>query len=222
MKVVAEIEEDPAELRMETAGDGCFRVGPVEPGTYRLLVYARNVRARSFDLEVGEDGVDLGDLPMPAPADIHVLVTTSANEPVPGALVETSILVPAKGVTDTAGRIVLPGTNAEEVLRVHAEGYLDGWREVSVPDDADRVETVVRLHRPARIVVRAVDRGGSPVFVIPPPDLDTKGVRAGEFALLNLPPGPLEIPLEDRDGRKGVLRTVVVEGESRVVEVVLE
>ena len=47
-------------------------------------------------------------------------------------------------------------------------------------------------------------------------------IRPGEFALLNLPPGPIEIPLEDRDGREGTLRTIVVEGESRVVEVVLE
>jgi hypothetical protein len=223
-KAVAELEEDPTSLRMETLGDGRFRVGPVLPGSYRVVIYARNIRTREFDVDVREEDVDLEDVRLMAPCDLTVLVTTSDGAPVPGAQVETSYLVPAKGVTDEGGRILLPGRNRDEVLRVRAEGFLDGWKEVEIPDDRRRMEEVVRLLRPARILIRALDRNGraAPVLLPDRDDLTLSPEGPGEILVTDLPPGPLELGLEDRDGRKGVLRTIVREGEVRVETVVLE
>jgi hypothetical protein len=221
-KVVVEVEEAPLEARMETFGDGTFKIGPLLPGRYRVLAYARNVRSRRFEVDLEEEGADLGDLPMIAPAEIDVRVVTSAGVPVPGALVETSYLVSAKGLTDVEGRIVLPGTNEEERLRARAPGYLDAWQEVNIPDDRERISVTLELLRPARLLIRALDRSGRPVPVIVPRDQDAFRQGPGEFSLENLPPGPLELVVEDRAGRKGHVSEVLAEGESRVVTVVLD
>ena len=207
---------------METFGDGEFRLGPLFSGTYRVLVYARNVRSRRLDVKVTKEGADLGDLRMVAPAEIDIRVVTSAGVPVPAALVETSYLVAAKGLTDGEGRIVLPGTNAEEMLRARAPGFLDAWQEITIPDDRERISTTLELLRPARLLIRAVDRSGRPVPVIVPRDQEARRQGPGEFSLENLPPGPLELEVSDRAGRTGRVEEILTEGESRVVTVVLD
>ncbi len=223
-RVVAEIEELSSKARQETAGDGLFRVGPLRPGRYRLLVYARNVRSRRFEIEVGEKDVDLGDIALQAPSDLRILVVNRTDRPVAGAHVETSYLVAAKGLTDAAGRITLPGTEASDLLRVRADGYLDAWQEISVSPDRYREDVVVRLTRAARLLVRVVDGEGRPAPVLLPDreDLAAHRVGPGQLVLDGLPPGLLEIELSDREGRRGTLRTWIREGDDRVERVVLE
>ena len=222
-KVVIEVEEDPLVARMETPGDGVFRLGGLDPGRYRVLLYARNVRARQFTAEVAEGrDADLGDVRMPPPAEIVVRVLTSGDAPVRGAVVESAQLVSAKALTDETGVAVLPGRNEEETLKVHAEGFVDAWPEVKVRPEDDRVEILVRLFRPARLLVRAVDKEGLPAPVAPPRGLAARAGGPGEIVIDGLAPGPFELELEDREGRAGTLRTVLLEGESRIETLVLE
>jgi len=212
-KVVAEVQEHPLDARMETLGDGVFNAGALLPGNYRFLLYARNVRTRTVDLDVPEGGVDLGDVTMLPPCDLHVLVVTSAGRPVEHALVETSILVAAKGATDSSGRVVLPGTNPEEVLRVGAPGFLDTWHDVIVPDEARAMPVTVTLYRPARLLLRTVDPEGKPVDVVESDGPDLQRVGPGTYVIKDLPPGPLKISLTGREGQKGLLLIVLFEGE---------
>jgi protocatechuate 3,4-dioxygenase beta subunit len=222
-KVVVEVEEEPLTARTETLGDGVFRLGGLDPGRYRVLLYARNVRTRHFRAEVhAGEVVDLGDVRMRPPATMAVRVIDSAGAPVCGAVVESALLVSAVAVTDAAGLALLPGRNEEETLRVHAEGFLDAWPEVSVPEDAERVDVTVRLFRPARLLVRVVDREGRPVEVEPPRTIQARAGGPGEILVDGLSPGPFELAIEDRAERTGTLKTLLLEGESRVETLVVE
>ncbi len=220
-KVVAEVQEHPLDARMETLGDGIFKAGALLPGNYRFLLYARNVRTRTIDLDVPEGGVDLGDMPMLPPCDLHILVVTSSGMPVEHALVETSILVAAKAATDASGRVVLPGTNAEETLRVGAPGFLDTWHEIVVPDETRAMPVTVTLYRPARLLLRTVDPEGKSVDVVESDGPDLQRVGPGTYVIKNLHPGPLKINLTGREGRKGQLQAVLSEGEERAETVIL-
>lgn len=221
-KVITEVTEHPLDARMETAGDGLIGVGGLEPGRYHVLIYARNVRTKRLVVDLPAAGLDLGEVRMRAPADLHVLVTTSRGAPVPGAVVETSILVASKAMTDNSGRVRLPGRNEEEVLRVRAEGYLDSWQDVRIPDERRRVETTVKLYRPGSLLIRAVDREGRPVEVEPPRDLESRSAGPGMLLIPKLSPGPVTIEFTDGTGRRATLHTVVLEGSSRSETVVFE
>jgi hypothetical protein len=220
-KVVAEVREMPLDARMETLGDGVFRAGALPPGRYSFLLYARNVRTRRYDLTVPAKGVDLGDVAMLPPCDLKVLVVDSAGAPVSGALVETSLLVASKGSTGAGGTVTLPGTNAEESLRVNAPGYLDTWHDVVIPDEARTLPVRVVLYRPARLLLRAVDEQGAPVEVLESDGPDFHRVGPGTYVMEDLPPGALEISLSGHNGRVGHLMTVFAEGEEKVLSVVL-
>ncbi len=221
-KVVAEVEEDPLNARTETAGDGVFRVGGLIPGAYHLLLYARNIRTKRIAVRAGAEPVDLGDVPLLPPCEVSVGVVDSAGRPIPGAVVESALLVSAKAATDGEGQVSLPGRNREETLRVHAEGYLDAWPEVSVPDDRLRVEVTARLFRPARLLVRVTDRDGRPVSAKAPGGLEASYPGPGEVLFPGLAPGPFEVVLTDREGRTAAIHAVLVEGEDRVQAAVVE
>ncbi len=220
-KVVAEVREKPLDARMETQGDGIFKAGALKPGSYRFLLYARNVRTRTIDLDVTGEGVDLGDVRMLPPCDLHILVVTSTGAPVRHALVETSILVAAKGATDAAGRVILPGTNPEEILRISAPGFIDTWHEITVPDSTRAMEVTAILYRPARVTLRTVDGEGRPVEIAESDGPDLHRVGPGAYEVRDLPPGPLQISLTGREGREGLLQTIVLEGEERMETVTL-
>jgi hypothetical protein len=223
-RVGIEVADMPPESRVETAGDGILEIGPLRPGRHRVLINARNVRTRRFEADVPPGGLDLGDVTMRGPCRLDIRVLTSAGEPIPGAHVTTTYRVAAKGLTDGAGRITLPGTEEEEMLRAEAEGYLDGWKTVRVAAETERLDVEFRLLRPARLLVRTVDAGGRPVLVLDPrrEDLDSAVLRPGELLLTNLPPGEVAVDLESEDGRRGSLRAALSEGEDRTVTVVLE
>jgi hypothetical protein len=222
-RVGIEVEDLPPESRVETAGDGLFAAGPVRPGTHRLLINARNVRTRRFTVEVPAGGLDLGDVTMSGPCALSVLVTTSAGEPIPGAFVTTTYRVAAKGVTNGAGRITLPGTEDREALKARADGYLDGWVEIRVAEGERRQVVPIRLLRPARLLVRTVDGAGRAVSVRVPQreDFDALVVRTGELLLSRLAPGDLSVEITDQRGRTGTLHHTVKEGEEAVATVIL-
>jgi hypothetical protein len=224
-KAGAEIEELSPELRMETAGDGLFRVGPVPPGKHRLLINGRNVRSVRMDVEVPPEGIDVGDVTLPAPCRLDIRVVNSAGEPVPGAVVTTTWRVAASGMTDGTGRIELPGTEPSESLRAEAEGYLDGWKKILLADGVDRMDVEIRLFRPARIVLRVVDDTGAPVNVLVPEDIEftvARGEETGVLVLTEIEPGAVDLTLRDATGRTASFRTVVEEGEQRTESVLMK
>jgi len=222
-KVVAELTELPPEMRDETLGDGRFRIGPVHPGPYQLQLTGRNIRTWRKSIVVPPEGIDTGTARLLAPCDLHIRVFASDGVPLAGAEVRTTYRVEARGVTDGSGRRLLPGTEPSELLRVRAIGYLDGWEEIRLTDDSYREEIHVELHRPARIIVRAVDGEGRPVHLLEPRDTDlcVLMLRTDQLLLTEVPPGPLVLELEGRAGRKGELRIDVPEGEQQNVTVTL-
>jgi hypothetical protein len=222
-KVVAELLELPPESREETLGDGRFRIGPVHPGHYRVQLTGRNVRTFKKAITVTEEGFELGTVKLLSPADLLIRVTTSDGAPVARAEVRTTYRVEARGMTDPAGRITLPGTEPAEMLRVRATGLLDGWQDVRLPDESYREEIQVVMFRPARIVVRAVDPADRPVHLLEPleAEVNVMQLRSDQLLLTDVPPGPLTLDLTDRDGRKGTLELTVTEGEERMVKVVV-
>jgi hypothetical protein len=222
-KVVAELIELPPEAREETLGDGFFRIGPVHPGRFRVQLTGRNVRTFKKRIFVTRDGYDLGTVKLLSPADLVIRVTTSDGAPVARAEVRTTYRVEARGMTDPAGRITLPGTEPAEMLRVRATGLLDGWQDVRLPDESYREEIHVTMYRPARIVLRAVDEADRPVHLLEPveAEVNVMQLRSDQLLLTDVPPGPLTLDLTDRDGRKGKLEITVTEGEERMVKVVL-
>jgi hypothetical protein len=223
-KVVAELTELPPEMRDETLGDGKFRIGPVQPGSYVLQLTGRNIRTWRKNIVVPPEGIDVGVARLLAPSDLHIRVTASDGMPLAGAEARTTYRVEARGVTDRAGRLLLPGTEPSELLRVRASGFLDAWEEIRLTEDSYREEIHVILHRPARVVVRGVDREGRPVHFVEPEDteLEVLMMRPDQFLLTGVPPGPLALELTDRRGRKGRLTMQVPEGEQRNVTVTLE
>jgi hypothetical protein len=222
-KVVVEVEEEPLTARTETLGDGVFRLGGLDPGRYRVLLYARNVRTRRLTVAVRDGEVaDLGDVRMRPPAEVSVRVIDSAGAPIRGAVVESALLVSAAAATDVAGFARLPGRNETETLRVRAEGFLDAWPEVRIAGEDDRVDVTVRLFRPARLLVRVVDREGRPVAADLPRGIQARPGGPGEIIVEGLSPGPFEMEVEDRAERTGTLRTLLVEGETRVETLVVE
>jgi hypothetical protein len=222
-KVVAELTSLPPEMRDETLGDGRFRIGPIDPGPYQLQLTGRNIRTWRKEIVVPPEGIDVGVARLLAPCDLHIRVTAGDGVPVGGAEVRTTYRVEARGVTDGAGYLVLPGTEPSEMLRVRATGYLDAWEEIRLTEDSYRQELHVRIFRPARIVVRAVDAEGRPVYLREPDDTDLEvlQLRRDQLLLSDVPPGPLTLELADRAGRTGTLAIDVAEGEERTVTVTL-
>ncbi|MEN8151369.1 MAG: carboxypeptidase-like regulatory domain-containing protein [Planctomycetota bacterium] len=222
-KVVAELTSLPPEMRDETLGDGKFRIGPIDPGPYELQLTGRNIRTWRKEIVVPTEGNDVGIVCLQAPCDLHIRVTAGGGVPVRGAEVRTTYRVEARGVTDGAGYLLLPGTEPSEMLRVRAPGYLDTWEEIRLAEDSWRQELNVRLFRPARIVVRAVDSEGRPVHLLEPGDTDLEVLmlRSDQLLLRDVPPGPVTLPLADRAGRTGELAIDVAEGEERTVTVTL-
>jgi len=223
-KVVAELTELPPEMRDETLGDGKFRIGPVHPGSYDLQLTGRNIRTWRKGIVVPPEGIDVGVAQLLAPSDLHIRVTASDGMPLVGAEVRTTYRVEARGVTDSAGRLLLPGTEPSELLRVRAPGYLDAWDEIRLTEGSYREEIHVVIYRPARVIVRGVDREGRPVHFREPEEteLDVLMLRPDQFLLTEVPPGPLSIDLTDRTGRKGRLALEVTEGRQHNVKVTLE
>jgi hypothetical protein len=200
-----------------------FRIGGLDPGRYRVLLYARNVRTRRLTVAVRNGEVaDLGDVRMRPPAEVSVRVIDSAGAPIRGAVVESALLVSAAAATDVAGFARLPGRNETETLRVRAEGFLDAWPEVRIGGEDDRVDVTARLFRPARLLVRVVDREGRPVAADLPRGIQARPGGPGEIIVEGLPPGPFEMEVEDRAERTGLLRTLLVEGETRIETLVVE
>jgi hypothetical protein len=70
-----------------------------------------------------------------------------------------------------------------------------------------------------------VDVAGVDVEVEVPADTDLtirRGDIGSRLVLEDLPPGPIQLTLKDRDGREVEFRTVVKEGEDRAETVLFE